>query len=178
MTTTTSIASLDLRTVPVYFLSAKSDLQKYVHRREVQKAALASADSISITTVYGTYNPLDMVTVCSLSHALLIEIALTRLQPFRPFLIPENDALPEDNISHWILHFPSNTDAVYPSMAADSADVVADVVADEYVYALDSTYISKPPTPIPGENLVRISTMLTAHACLVLPPSWALNWLR
>lgn len=171
---TTSISSLDLRTVPVYILSANSNLQKYVHRREVQRAALVSAGFTSITTVFGVYDPLDVVTACSLGHALLIETALTQLQPFRPFLILEDDALPEDNIQSWNLHFPSGADAVYPSMASDSADLAA----NEYVYTFDSTYILNPSTKLPGENLVRIFNMLTAHACLVLSPSWAFNWLR
>lgn len=169
-----TISSIDLRNVPVYIVSPRSKLQKYVRRREIQRAALVRAGFTSITTVYGVHDPLDVVAACSLGHALLIETALTQLRPFRPFLILEDDALPEDNIRDWTLRFPSDCDAFYPSMASDSADLQA----DEYVYTFDSTFTSKPAIEIPGGNMVRIFNMLTAHACLVLTLPWALNWLR
>lgn len=168
------VSSISLRDVPVYILAAKTNLDKYTRRRDIQLTALKRAGFLSITTVYATYDPLDVVTACSIGHALLIETALAQLQPFRPFLILEDDAIPEDGVQDWTLHFPANADAVYPSMASDSADLRS----NEYKYTFDNSFVSKPLVEVPGRNLLRIFNMLTSHACLVLSLPWALNWLR
>lgn len=169
-----SLRSLDLRSVPVYVLWANLDSPEYVSQRRTQKEALTAAGFTSINTVIEILDPLNAATSCAMGHALLIETALTDLQPFQPFLILEDHAMPEGNVEDWNLHFPATADALYPSMSQNSADLKA----YEYVHTFNSTYVSQATSDLPGGNVVRIYNMLTAHACLVLSLPWALNWLR
>ncbi|KAH8689760.1 hypothetical protein GQ44DRAFT_230807 [Phaeosphaeriaceae sp. PMI808] len=159
---------LDLRQISTYILTPNSSDPLFEMRRKTITPRLQQHGFNDTQFVFGIYVPDDPVYACAFGHGLVVEKALQR-RPFRPFIILEDDALPED-VYEPVISIPPDADALYLSFSYFGVDLVSPRGNER----LGGVYYS--PTTFP--NTVRIYNMLSAHAVLILTERFAYSWMR
>jgi hypothetical protein len=160
---------VDLRRIPRYLLTPRTQDSHFQNRRQTVLASLQRLELEDIHMVHSIWVPDKPKQACAIGHALIINKALD--EPFQPFMILEDDALIEDTVSKEDIRFlriPRDADAVYLSASSSGADlqVPGDIHVDRGSYYTNTAY----------HNLVRIFNMLSTHAVLILSRRFAENW--
>ncbi|HET6347112.1 MAG TPA: hypothetical protein VFH51_19415, partial [Myxococcota bacterium] len=133
---------IDIREIPTFLLSPAVDTPKFSSRRSAVTGALQVAGFKSVTVVDGFWGPADAVLACAYTHLLAIEQALTQTNPFRPFLILEDDSLldPERPV---VLDIPDDADACWLGTTTTGAAFNA----AQYVHHDHGTFYSDTSSP-------------------------------